>query len=355
MTIDTTGDETVRRIDAHERVLRIREGMTGIVETLQLIQEAWEQRDWQTLGYADWETYTEAEFGPDQLPLTREQRTWMVQQLSDTMSTRAIAAVLRVGKSTVNRELSQNGTPESSPARRTGLDGKSYQAQQPEERKQAPGKTVKVTPIQPGPSDAAAPRDNQSARATRRPEAVVDALLGTPEGAARLHDVARKARIEQTCRRRETIPPKAPKKEKIIRLEVIADRTIRLLADVLDPDLGEIGKRLAILAENHDGLSDNDKQRLADALTASPRTRGYGRPGCGCRYPTRLLSLPQRHLQSRTANGSGATRTGTPKSSGYTRKGSPTRPSASRSACPGAAWPKHWKGSAGNPGRAAYR
>jgi len=102
----TVGRKDDPKYPARLRVRRIRDSIVSLHETLGLIREAYEQRDWQTLGYGSWQDYLAAEFGESAFPrLTREQREELAGRLADTMSGRAIAAVLGVGKSTVQRDL----------------------------------------------------------------------------------------------------------------------------------------------------------------------------------------------------------------------------------------------------------
>lgn len=124
---------------ARLRVRRIRDGLVAMGETVELLKAAYDLRDWETLGYPDWEKYLSAEFGTAAFGrLTRPQRKELVAELTGTMSTRAIAVVLGVGTGTVHRDLTAgvpNGTAEPKPkalpgakAKVTGLDGKQHPA-----------------------------------------------------------------------------------------------------------------------------------------------------------------------------------------------------------------------------------
>lgn len=93
-----------------------------------LVAEAWNDGDWEALGYSDWETYVQDEFGTSILKLdTAIRKLWVKELASQGMSTREIAPVVNVGKSTVNRDLAvPNGTddrPEGddSPVGKDGL------------------------------------------------------------------------------------------------------------------------------------------------------------------------------------------------------------------------------------------
>jgi len=93
------------------------------------ITTAYESRDWETLGYADWDSYVQDRFGDKLLRLTRAGRESLALTLNATgFSTRAIAPVIGVSKSTVAELVSagvQNRTAEDS--KTIGIDAPSRQ------------------------------------------------------------------------------------------------------------------------------------------------------------------------------------------------------------------------------------
>jgi hypothetical protein len=111
-------------------------------KVLDLITEASELHDWRTLGYSTWKDYVNTEFGEALHRLCREDRRETVLLLSRTgLSTRAIAPIVGVGKSTIDRDLSgvPDGTPDDDQLDEAiaaikkitstnvlGIDGKSY-------------------------------------------------------------------------------------------------------------------------------------------------------------------------------------------------------------------------------------
>lgn len=87
---------------ARSRADRIKAGLSNIAP---LVREAYEKRDWQTLGYATWDSYIRSEFGGP-LRLARTERVATVEVLrSSGMSTRAIGAALGVSHTTIERGL----------------------------------------------------------------------------------------------------------------------------------------------------------------------------------------------------------------------------------------------------------
>lgn len=81
------------------------------------------------LGYDSWTAYLADVLGDEPLRLARDDRRELVAALTaEGMSTRAIAPIVGVGKSTVDRDIDApvpSGTPVPRPAI-TGRDGKSY-------------------------------------------------------------------------------------------------------------------------------------------------------------------------------------------------------------------------------------
>lgn len=116
---------------ARARAERIRAGIHNYLETLAEIALAWERRDWQVLGYADWPAYVDGEFGADRLRLPAEHRQRAVAELRLAgMSQRAIATAVGVDQATVQRDLAR-GDASASPAEVRGVDGKTYAPTRP--------------------------------------------------------------------------------------------------------------------------------------------------------------------------------------------------------------------------------
>lgn len=128
-----TDNSTAR--DARSRASRIREGIHNYLATLALIAEAWEKGDWRALGYSNWESYVDAEYGADRLRLPIEHRQKAVEELRLLgMSQRAIAATVGVSQEQVRRDLAQvtpNVSPEAKTSKVKGLDKKSYASTKP--------------------------------------------------------------------------------------------------------------------------------------------------------------------------------------------------------------------------------
>lgn len=118
---------------ARQRAGAIRQGMRDYLKTLALIKEAWDQRDWDTLGYADWQSYVDGEFGADRLGLSPEHRQKAVAELRMAgMSTRAIGTALGVSHQTVQRDLSTGPDGPVQPERIVSLDGRERPASRPQ-------------------------------------------------------------------------------------------------------------------------------------------------------------------------------------------------------------------------------
>lgn len=124
---------TVSKVDlgnARARAGRIRQGIHNYLSTLAEIAQAYGDRDWLTLGYADWQSYVDEEFGATRLRLPFEHRQKAVTELRLAgMSQRAIGTTLGVDQKTVSNDL-RSGEEFSSPEPVVGLDGKTYAARQ---------------------------------------------------------------------------------------------------------------------------------------------------------------------------------------------------------------------------------
>lgn len=112
-----------RQRSARSRVSRIRMGIVNYLETLALVAQAYQERDWETLGYDGWDAYVGGEFPADKLGIPAEHRQKAIEELRIAgLSTRAIAPVVGLHPSSVARQVSRNATPE--PVQ--GIDGKTY-------------------------------------------------------------------------------------------------------------------------------------------------------------------------------------------------------------------------------------
>jgi len=114
--------------DARERIDRIKAHVTAAWSD---IVAAYRNRDWVTLGYADWDALCAEEFGGARIALPADDRRAVVADLRGAgMSTRAIASAVGVSKSTVAEDvrLSDSG---QSPDTVTSLDGRQRPATQP--------------------------------------------------------------------------------------------------------------------------------------------------------------------------------------------------------------------------------
>jgi hypothetical protein len=128
--MDATSRDPVKA--AKKRAEQIRKGMVAYVETLQLVADAYGAHDWEALGYDSWDSYVDGEFGA-RVKLDVEQRRRAVEALRLAgMSTRAIGAAVGASEATVRRDLEAGASPDA-PSQVTGVDGKSYPAQQPAE------------------------------------------------------------------------------------------------------------------------------------------------------------------------------------------------------------------------------
>ena len=114
---------------ARARVQRIRAHVEDVKAE---IVAAYQERDWEALGYSSWDAYCEGEFGGG-IAIPKSERGDLVFTLREAgMSYRAIEAATDMGRDTVHRvaeQVSENRTPE--PSTITGTDGKTYQASRP--------------------------------------------------------------------------------------------------------------------------------------------------------------------------------------------------------------------------------
>jgi len=102
---------------ALSRARTIRAGLTRWATLVKDITDAYNERDWHTLGYAGWHPYVDEQFG-GQLPQFEDadQRYMVMLNMSETgMSQRAIATATGESQSTVSRTLAA-GDSNASPA-----------------------------------------------------------------------------------------------------------------------------------------------------------------------------------------------------------------------------------------------
>lgn len=163
---------------ARARAGRIRQGIHNYLETLAEIAAAYAARDWDALGYADWDSYVDEEFGASRMRLPVEHRQKAVTELRLAgMSQRAIGSALGVDQKTVSNDLRPAaGEENSSPAAVTGIDGKTYRsptdAPEPHRYKDASGEWRPDTfepPPTPEGCEAGAPRSGEPRKAHRKP------------------------------------------------------------------------------------------------------------------------------------------------------------------------------------------
>jgi hypothetical protein len=127
----STEIERPDKVSAVRRAETIRSGMIGWHEAQVALGEAFEARDWVTLGHKDWDTYCEKEFSEKRLKLTRDEREQAALAFrSAGMSVRAIGSALNVDPKTVRNDLARGGE-NSPPAAVVGTDGKTYAATKP--------------------------------------------------------------------------------------------------------------------------------------------------------------------------------------------------------------------------------
>lgn len=166
---------------ARIRAERIRLGIHSYVTTRKDIADAYQERDWNTLGYQSWESYVEGEFSEARLRLSADDRREAVAELRlSGMSQRAIGAALGVDQKTVSNDLRALATEENSsvqPERITSLDGRERPA-------------ARTGPQSPGSSDAAIspsvdPGTNSSPDPVANVKAALDKYVPDPDAPAR--------------------------------------------------------------------------------------------------------------------------------------------------------------------------
>lgn len=114
--------------DARERIDRIKAHVSAAWSD---IVEAYRNRDWITLGYADWDTLCAEEFGGARIALPIEDRRAVVADLRGSgMSMPAIASAVGASVGTIHADLSTLKGSDL-PDTVTGLDGRQRPATQP--------------------------------------------------------------------------------------------------------------------------------------------------------------------------------------------------------------------------------
>ena len=135
MTVEPT--PTLSAEDAYRLTQRIRTAASGAREAMEtlsvLVEEARAGGAHAAMGFASWTDYLSSTLGASPMRLDREQRRELVAYLAgEGMSTRAIAPIVGVGDSTVQRDLAT--APSGAVARPstvTSLDGRQRPSVQP--------------------------------------------------------------------------------------------------------------------------------------------------------------------------------------------------------------------------------
>jgi hypothetical protein len=120
---------------ARERASRIRASLSAMQDGISALIEAYNARDWATLGYDSWGEYLECENLQIELRgLPRDERSVIIAAFREDagMSTRAIAAATGLSQKTVSRNTVAGESFDSpEPKATTGMDGKSYSPPKP--------------------------------------------------------------------------------------------------------------------------------------------------------------------------------------------------------------------------------
>lgn len=119
--------------EAHQRAIRIRNGLDSLHTLRADIAAAYNAGDWATLGYDTWDSYVTAEFVGARLRVPRDERRELVASLREAgLSTRAIAAATGqsvggthndIGCSEMNTSTARESV--------TGRDGRTYSSTKP--------------------------------------------------------------------------------------------------------------------------------------------------------------------------------------------------------------------------------
>lgn len=135
--------EPMTKTEAERITHQIADKLDGIADNFELvmplIREALTRQAWQALGYTGVSEYVSTRFAAALSRLPRELRRPAVLELAAAgMSTRAIAPVVGVGDSTVQRDIATAPDGAVAPAATTGLNGKTYQRRDPEPQPDEP-------------------------------------------------------------------------------------------------------------------------------------------------------------------------------------------------------------------------
>src|SRR5690349_17626878 len=77
--------------EATRRAQSIRDGLNSFADAIDEMAEAYNRDDWKTLGYANWQDYCRAEFSPERVRLTVEQRRQAAASLASAGLTKRAA------------------------------------------------------------------------------------------------------------------------------------------------------------------------------------------------------------------------------------------------------------------------
>lgn len=152
----------------------------NVEQVIPMITEAKAGSVHEVLGYRSWTEYVAEEFGGRLQRLARVDRRPLVQLLADQgMSTRAIAPILGVGKSTVARELAAgvpDGTPEPKPVVGIAAAGDASASPEPKPVVGIDGKTY-TRPNAVQRADEATGREQALAEAVMKRSETLDAAI----------------------------------------------------------------------------------------------------------------------------------------------------------------------------------
>jgi hypothetical protein len=123
----TMSKDEAERITSRIRLL-VQTIAANTEKVVSLIEQAEAGEAWRAMAYPSWTAYVATEFSGSLKALEKAERMPVVEKLSESgMSTRAIASVVGVGKSTVDRDRQEQVSHTGTPAENiVGTDGKSY-------------------------------------------------------------------------------------------------------------------------------------------------------------------------------------------------------------------------------------
>lgn len=121
--------------EARARVRKIRDGFADVAGWVLTVTTAFALRDWEWLGYASWDAYTDAEYGDLREQLPPALRPQIVAAMrAENMDQRAIAAAVGVSQKTVSRDLIGSSHNDSTNRLTSMSGGRAYERQPPELR-----------------------------------------------------------------------------------------------------------------------------------------------------------------------------------------------------------------------------